>query len=688
MLHHPIQTNESGRSGTPRKRPFAAVLAVLLVTFTVVTTPSVPAAAGLAPCSLPGIDTALGAADAGSADNPFAVADAEDLDEVGELCGLDAAYLQIADIDLQDRAANGTGEPFTHQPIGTVLDPFVGIYDGGGFEIRGLLIDLESTDGVGLFGQAGASVEGEGTATLRNIHLVDVDVTGKRFVGALAGFSIQGTIIEDSSSSGVVEGAREVGGLVGYVSGSVTRSSSTADVTASTAIIAGGLIGNLQGGAVTQSFATGAVAGPERVGGLIGDSLTGSARITDSYATGSVTGSVRRVGGLVGNGGDPLFSSYAAGSVSGTTTDVGGLAGRGEPDDSDSFWDVDVTGQATTSGTPGGTQNGRTTAQMKTIATFADADWKITAVWEVPGTNVWGICADVNNGYPYLLWQFTAETLPLTCPGAASLDDDDDDINDSDNTDDADDADDTDNDADDTDNDADTENGDSDADADAENGDSDGAEAGGSQTDGGDDVAGSSPSSSVTPLLSGGLAPALSAGQGVWQQADGTSVPLQISSPGSGQLRYAAAGLTITLTGSGGSSTSGGLVADAAGEILCEVCTELESGGVIEAWMFSSPRLVAARAVTDAPCQTFTVPLAAPLDGGGPVSAGAHTLQIALPTASGMQAVNVGVTVGGPVPASVPAGEGTLPAPFTLLVAALLIGAGVVIIGRRSLVTG
>ena len=85
---------------------------------------------------------------------------------------------------------------------------------------------------------------------------------------------------------------------------------------------------------------------------------------------------------------------------------------------------------------------------------------------------------------------------------------------------------------------------------------------------------------------------------------------------------------------------------------------------------------------------TFTIPLGAPLDGGGPVSAGAHTLQLALLTVSGMQAVNVGVTVGGPVPASVPAGEGPVPMPLALLFAALMSVGGAVLVGHRALAVG
>ena len=190
----------------------------------------------------------------------------------------------------------------------------------------------------------------------------------------------------------------------------------------------------------------------------------------------------------------------------------------------------------------------------------------------------------------------------------------------------------------------------------------------------------------TTPVLSGGSAPTVSTGAGVWQLTDGTGVPLTASSPTARQIRYVADGLSVTFTGADGTSVANGLVADANGEVVCEVCVALASGQVIEVWMFSTPRLVAAHLTEDLPCQRFSIPVVAPLDGGGPVSAGAHTLQLALPTASGMQAVNVGVTVGGPVPVSVPAGEG--PAPLGSVLIALLAAAGALLAGRRLVTAG
>jgi len=179
------------------------------------------------------------------------------------------------------------------------------------------------------------------------------------------------------------------------------------------------------------------------------------------------------------------------------------------------------------------------------------------------------------------------------------------------------------------------------------------------------------------PIPVDGSLPAPEVGEAVWQLDDGSTVVLEVSSPAPGQIRYEADGVQLTLAGSPGTSASGGLVVDATGAFTCEICGTFAVGSVIEVWMFSEPRLVAAWQVVDLPCQTITVPIGAPLDGGGPVPVGAHTLQLVLPTASGVQAVNVGVTVGGPVPTSVPAG-GSPSVPLWLLSIALL---GVLLLG-------
>jgi hypothetical protein len=66
-----------------------------------------------------------------------------------------------------------------------------------------------------------------------------------------------------------------------------------------------------------------------------------------------------------------------------------------------SFWDIETSRQATSGG---GT--GKTTVQMKSIATFSGAGWNIVAVAN-PGTHnpsyIWNIVNGVT--YPFLSWQ-------------------------------------------------------------------------------------------------------------------------------------------------------------------------------------------------------------------------------------------------------------------------------------------
>jgi len=181
----------------------------------------------------------------------------------------------------------------------------------------------------------------------------------------------------------------------------------------------------------------------------------------------------------------------------------------------------------------------------------------------------------------------------------------------------------------------------------------------------------------------GGVQPSQPVASAAFVRADGSPQALSASAPGRDQVRYETDGIRVTLQGGPGTDVARGLVANPAGEIACEVCiTGLTAGQVVEVWLFSTPRLVAAHLTDDAECQLFTVPLSSPLDGDGPVAAGAHTLQFTLATASGLEAVNVGLTVGGLVPTSVPAGEGPV-TPYALVALMLVVLLGI----RRAAVT-
>jgi len=68
---------------------------------------------------------------------------------------------------------------------------------------------------------------------------------------------------------------------------------------------------------------------------------------------------------------------------------------------SNSFWDTQISGQATSDG---GT--GKNTTEMQDIATFSGAGWNITAVADSSTRDpayIWNIVNNVT--YPFLSWQ-------------------------------------------------------------------------------------------------------------------------------------------------------------------------------------------------------------------------------------------------------------------------------------------
>ena len=244
--------------------------------------------------------------------------------------------------------------------------PFGGTFDGQGYDICDLYINRPDESYVGLFGV----VYQDGV--LKNIGVVNVTVSGNHSVGGLLGSNA--ATVSNCYSSGEVSGDEYIGGLAGLI---------------------------IVNGAVSYSYSTSNVTGKLQVGGLAGRD-TGV--VSNSYSTGSVTG-MGDVGGLVGYAyGNPAVSdSYSIGNVSGYEH-TGGLVGWNEGDTtvvSDSFWDTETSGQATSAG---GT--GKNTTEMQDIATFSGATWNITAVANSSTRDpayIWNIVNNVT--YPFLSWQ-------------------------------------------------------------------------------------------------------------------------------------------------------------------------------------------------------------------------------------------------------------------------------------------
>ena len=248
-------------------------------------------------------------------------------------------YELIADLDF------ARSEIVNWQPIGGVgRNSFQAGFDGNGHTIANLRVHRPDAEFIGLCGYIGGD-----RADLRSLRLVNVDITGRKWVGGLAGTAVVGANIHDVFVTGQVStrafvDAAVVGGLIGRLQSGSTITDSHADVRviAQTGGIVferyvGGLVGSIgPDSTVRNSSAQGDVSGHEYVGGLAGDN---AGRIEASHATGNVaaqylTTNARGggfVGGLVGlNRSEGIIrDSYATGNVFGEHA-AGSLVGKDE----------------------------------------------------------------------------------------------------------------------------------------------------------------------------------------------------------------------------------------------------------------------------------------------------------------------------------------------------------------------
>lgn len=310
-------------------------LTIVLVVFSMILSAGV---------NVPGTEAAGGSFGGGdgSIGNPYVIEDVWDLQNMSS--NRSAHYVLKNDIDASDTANWNSGEGFV--PVGTSYpNYFLGSLDGGNHTITGLYINRSRTDFVGLFGDIFTG------GWVKDVALIDCDITGRRNVGTLAGSnrgtvsncSAQGNVhgyqstvgilvgdnddgtISDSSAEGNVSGTDSVGVLAGGNSGEISHSHATGNVVA-TGRGAGGLVGD-SSGTVSNCTASVNVNGYDRVGGLVGMNHLGV--VSHSRATGDVYGTLW-MGGLVGYNADGVVNaSHASGNVTGIDDCVGGLVGRG-----------------------------------------------------------------------------------------------------------------------------------------------------------------------------------------------------------------------------------------------------------------------------------------------------------------------------------------------------------------------
>jgi filamentous hemagglutinin family protein len=306
-----------------------------------------------------------------------------DLQGMGNLSA-DMNYALGSNIDAAPTALWNGGAGF--MPIGSgeapLGKPFISTFDGLGHTISSLTINRPLSDSVGLFGRSTNS------SSIRNVSLVDARVTGRSGVGGLVGtLWNNSTIWNSNATGGATVGTYKAGGLVGNMQGDASNERTTVSQSYATGTVSGmnnigGLVGFMGVNTdVSNSYATGTVASTgTHAGGLVGG-LSGT--ISNSYATGAVSGKVN-VGGLVGWNLGEVSNSYATGTLTGSNVD--GLVGLNAGSVNSVYWNTD------TAVSSWGT--GLTSVQMLHKSNFTGFDFTVTPVW---GRN-----AAVNSGRPIL----------------------------------------------------------------------------------------------------------------------------------------------------------------------------------------------------------------------------------------------------------------------------------------------
>jgi len=380
----------------------------------------------------------------GEPNDPYQIATAQQLISIGDdPILLEKHYVLVNDIDLDPNLPGG--KVFTEAVIAPYemyrqITPFSGSLDGNGHSISNILMVTNSNNNSeSYFGFIGYLTFG---AVVEDIHLQNISIRGVgERAGALAGYN--GGMILRCSATGNITGKYSAGGLVGINYGDIVSCSAFCNVQSIPGgSSAGGLVGG-NSGCMFNCYAIGTVTGWEYVGGLAG---TNSSYISNCYAMGNVTGS-EFVGGLIGLNGGDISNCYVTGTVTGKkyvggligylffyfywntvsqcyaaceviadpNDSIGGLIGESEEQITDSFWDIQVSGQKISAG---GT--GLTTVKLQDSETFLDAGWDMASETSNGVADIWTITEP--NTYPQLT-RFTDQYTVTQLSGRGTLDD-------------------------------------------------------------------------------------------------------------------------------------------------------------------------------------------------------------------------------------------------------------------------
>ncbi len=303
----------------------------------------------------------------GTEASPFEI---NDFDDLVLLCEndtyWDSHFIQTADIDASITQYIGGPE---YTPIGASINPFTGSYDGDGYSINSLNIDIGTSWYGGLFAVTSGAI-------IQNLHLTDYSLHGSQSIGGIIGLTQwEATSITNCSVDGEIHGTYYVGGIIGQSSSSTNIidctvnailytiqyggglvGKGTADVDNCQCDIEfphgsynqfsylGGLIGWAQGATIDDSSCSLYANAPNvyYIGGLIGWADIGNI-VSNCNANVNIINAYARCGGVVGyNNASGFYNCYSVGFVQGSST-IGGFVGYNNGGISNCYSECEVT---------------------------------------------------------------------------------------------------------------------------------------------------------------------------------------------------------------------------------------------------------------------------------------------------------------------------------------------------------
>lgn len=262
-------------------------------------------------------------AGAGTESNPYIISSADDLKKLSDnVYDQDSTYCDrffklVADVNL-----SGEWRPIGSYDRAAHQHAFMGVFDGDGHTVSGVMVSGEYLSYGGLFGViSGATVKNlvvsnanikvldyagavVGAATkqsvIENVIVRSSEVQAERSAAGVVGLLTDKSVVKSCRSEANVSGSVNVGGIVGWAerSSEISCCENFGSVEASKNN-AGGVVGRASNDAViTASANSGSVSKAQNVGGVVG--YSDNAEFNQVVNTGNVTSGSGYAGGVVG----------------------------------------------------------------------------------------------------------------------------------------------------------------------------------------------------------------------------------------------------------------------------------------------------------------------------------------------------------------------------------------------------